>query len=72
MSSPTAPRADDRRQALTARANQLWHTDSSFKETPALASVLSVRILPTLGGETEFVSKRLAWERLPSGARRNS
>jgi alpha-ketoglutarate-dependent taurine dioxygenase len=22
-------------QALTARANQLWHTDSSFKPTPA-------------------------------------
>ena len=34
------------RQALTARANQLWHTDSSFKATPALASVLSARIVP--------------------------
>ena len=58
---------DGHRQALTARANQLWHTDSSFKATPALASVLSGRTLPKLGGETEFVSMRLAWERLPSG-----
>jgi alpha-ketoglutarate-dependent 2,4-dichlorophenoxyacetate dioxygenase len=56
---------DTHRQTLVARANQLWHTDSSFKKTPALASVLSSRTLPKLGGETEFVSMRLAWERLP-------
>ena len=52
-------------QALTARANQLWHTDSSFKPTPALASVLSARIVPDGGGETEFTSTRQAWSRLP-------
>ena len=51
-------------QALTARANQLWHTDSSFKTTPALASVLSARIVPDRGGETEFTSTRHAWGRL--------
>ena len=54
------------RQALTQRANQLWHTDSSFKPTPALASVLSARILPGSGGETEFTSMRNAWARLPA------
>ncbi len=53
------------RQALIARANQLWHTDSSFKQTPALTSILSARTVPRAGGETEFVSTRLAWERLP-------
>jgi alpha-ketoglutarate-dependent 2,4-dichlorophenoxyacetate dioxygenase len=52
------------RQALTARANQLWHTDSSFKPTPALASILSARVVPQEGGETEFVSTRQAWARL--------
>jgi len=52
------------RQALTARANQLWHTDSSFKQTPALASVLSARTIPEHGGETEFTSTRAAWRRL--------
>jgi alpha-ketoglutarate-dependent 2,4-dichlorophenoxyacetate dioxygenase len=52
-------------QALTARANQLWHTDSSFKPTPALASVLSARIVPDHGGDTEFTSTRHAWSRLP-------
>lgn len=54
------------RQALTARANQLWHTDSTFKPVPALASVLSARTLPGAGGETEFASTRLAWEALPA------
>ena len=54
------------KEALRARANQLWHTDSCFKDPPALASVLSVRILPGSGGETEFASKRLGWERLPA------
>jgi alpha-ketoglutarate-dependent 2,4-dichlorophenoxyacetate dioxygenase len=52
------------KEELRARANQLWHTDSSFKAPPALASVLSARIVPTTGGETEFASTRLAWERL--------
>src|SRR5471032_938581 len=32
---------------------------------PALASVLTARVLPGDGGETEFTSTRLAWERLP-------
>jgi alpha-ketoglutarate-dependent 2,4-dichlorophenoxyacetate dioxygenase len=53
------------RQALANQANQLWHTDSSFKATPALASVLSARIVPEVGGETEFASTRLVWDRLP-------
>jgi len=56
----------DHRQVLVAKANALWHTDSSFKQTPALASVLTARVLPGDGGETEFTSTRLAWERLPS------
>jgi alpha-ketoglutarate-dependent 2,4-dichlorophenoxyacetate dioxygenase len=54
----------DHRMQMRARANQLWHTDSSFKRVPALASVLSARIIPDHGGETEFVSTRLAFERL--------
>jgi alpha-ketoglutarate-dependent 2,4-dichlorophenoxyacetate dioxygenase len=54
----------DHRLALRNKANQLWHTDSSFKAVPALTSVLSARIIPERGGETEFVSTRLAFERL--------
>jgi alpha-ketoglutarate-dependent 2,4-dichlorophenoxyacetate dioxygenase len=54
------------RQVLVAKANALWHTDSSFKKTPALASVLTARVLPATDGDTEFTSTRLAWERLPA------
>jgi alpha-ketoglutarate-dependent 2,4-dichlorophenoxyacetate dioxygenase len=59
----------DHKESLRARANQLWHTDSSFKAPPALASVLSARKIPPSGGETEFASMRLAWERLPDATR---
>jgi alpha-ketoglutarate-dependent 2,4-dichlorophenoxyacetate dioxygenase len=59
----------DHRYALRNRANQLWHTDSSFKSLPALTSVLSARIMPEHGGETEFVSTRLAFERLDPARR---
>lgn len=57
------------KEDLRAAANQLWHTDSSFKAPPALASVLSARVIPSNGGETEFASMRLAWERLPASLR---
>jgi alpha-ketoglutarate-dependent 2,4-dichlorophenoxyacetate dioxygenase len=56
--------------ALRVRANQLWHTDSSFLKTPALASVLSARILSEAGGETQFTSTRRAWQRLPDARQR--
>ncbi len=59
----------DHRQAMRSKANQLWHTDSSFKSVPALASILSARIIPARGGETEFVSTRLAFERLDAALR---
>jgi len=60
----------DHRFALSNKANQLWHTDSTFKSVPALASVLSGRVMPAAGGETEYVSTRLAWERLDASTRR--
>src|SRR6202166_409084 len=59
----------DHRLSLRNKANQLWHTDSSFKSVPALTSVLSARIIPARGGETEYVSTRLAFERLDPAPR---
>ena len=60
----------DHRLALRNKANQLWHTDSTFKRVPALASVLSARVIPARGGGTEYVSTRLAWERLTDASRK--
>ena len=60
---------ENHRLALRNKANQLWHADCTYKPVPALASVLSGRIIPSWGGETEFVSTRLAWGRLDLGMR---
>ena len=60
----------DHRLALRNKANQLWHTDSSFKSVPALTSVLSARIIPARGGETEYVSTRLAFARLDASTQK--
>ena len=62
----------DHRLSLRNKANQLWHTDSSFKPVPALTSILSARIVPAHGGETEFVSTRLAFERLSPAQRKKA
>ena len=51
-------------------ANQMWHTDSSFKKVPALASMLSGREVPPEGGQTEFASMRVTWTRLPEDMKR--
>lgn len=55
----------DSQLAKFTRANFLWHTDSSFKATPAKYSMLSARILPRDGGgDTEFVSTAVAYDAL--------
>jgi alpha-ketoglutarate-dependent 2,4-dichlorophenoxyacetate dioxygenase len=58
----TAPEHDS--LTLNHKANQLWHTDSTFLPAPALANVLQARVVPSHGGETEFVSTRAGWRRL--------
>ena len=58
------------RRMLYQSGNQLWHTDSSFKPVPAHSSALSARVVPSEGGETEFVSMRVAYEALPEDLRR--
>jgi len=55
--------ADDRRRFF-ALGNRLWHSDSSFKATPAKYSLLHARSIPPEGGETEFADMRAAWDAL--------
>jgi alpha-ketoglutarate-dependent 2,4-dichlorophenoxyacetate dioxygenase len=61
--------AGDKRNVFNA-GNQMWHSDSSFKRVPALASLLSGREIPPEGGETQFASMRVAYARLPEDMRR--
>ncbi len=56
--------ARDDRKRLFALGNMLWHSDSSFKATPAKFSLLSARVLPGSGGNTEFADMRAAWDTL--------
>src|SRR6202020_609322 len=52
------------KQVLSNRANQIWHTDSSFKPMPARASLLSAREIPLQGGDTQYASMRAAYAAL--------
>ena len=45
--------------------NNMWHSDASFKETPAFLSIMCAYETPAEGGATLFVSMRSAYERLP-------
>ena len=46
-------------------ANRLWHSDSSFKRTPAKASLLYAHTIPPVGGQTEYADMRAAYDALP-------
>ena len=52
------------RQRAFALGNRLWHSDASFRKIPARYSILSARVVPPAGGETEFADMRAAHESL--------
>jgi alpha-ketoglutarate-dependent 2,4-dichlorophenoxyacetate dioxygenase len=58
------PMARDDRRRLFSLGNRLWHSDSSFKATPAKYSLLHARSVPSKGGNTEFADMRSAWDAL--------
>lgn len=56
--------ARDNRRRLFSLGNRLWHSDSSFKAVPAKYSLLSARVIPSAGGNTEFADMRAAYDAL--------
>ncbi|MGB0637547.1 MAG: TauD/TfdA dioxygenase family protein [Gammaproteobacteria bacterium] len=46
------------------RGNEGWHTDSSYMPLTAKASILSARIVPITGGETEWADMRAGYAAL--------
>ena len=47
-----------------------WHTDLSYLERPALASLLYAKEIPPVGGDTLFANMYLAYEALSGGLKR--
>jgi alpha-ketoglutarate-dependent 2,4-dichlorophenoxyacetate dioxygenase len=54
---------DDRRRGFNL-GNRLWHSDSSFKAAGSKYSLLSARVVPSAGGNTEFADMRAAYDAL--------
>ena len=54
---------DDRRRGFNL-GNRLWHSDSSFKAVGSKYSLLSARVVPSAGGNTEFADMRAAYDAL--------
>jgi alpha-ketoglutarate-dependent 2,4-dichlorophenoxyacetate dioxygenase len=61
-------RSDDRRR-MYGLGNRLWHTDASFQDPPGRYSMLSAKIVPPVGADTEYADMRAAYDALPAEMR---
>jgi alpha-ketoglutarate-dependent 2,4-dichlorophenoxyacetate dioxygenase len=64
LDAANKPFARDDRRRLFAIGNRLWHSDSSFKATPAKYSLLHAISIPSKGGDTQFADMRAAYDAL--------
>ncbi len=56
-------KSDDRRR-MYALGNRLWHTDASFQNPPGRYSMLSARVIPPVGADTQYADMRAAFDAL--------
>ena len=61
--------ARDNKKRMAALGNRLWHSDASFRSTPARYSILSGRVVTTDGGNTEFADMRAAYDALDAATK---
>ena len=59
---------DDQRRAYR-QGNELWHTDSSFRQKSATWSMLHARVIPPDGADTQFADTRAAYDALPESTK---
>jgi alpha-ketoglutarate-dependent 2,4-dichlorophenoxyacetate dioxygenase len=54
------------RRRMYGLGNRLWHTDASFQDPPGRYSMLSAKVVPASGADTEFADMRAAYDALPT------
>lgn len=54
------------------KGSLFWHIDGTMNKVPIGAAVLSMKVLPTWGGDTEFCNTYAAFEALPDAAKRDA
>lgn len=57
------------KKTIFLTGNNMWHSDSSFREVPSYVSIMAAYETPSEGGETLFVSTRAAHARLTEDER---
>ncbi len=57
------------KKTIFLTGNNMWHSDSSFRDVPSRLSIMCAYEVPESGGATEFVSARAAYQRLDSAMR---
>ncbi len=58
---------NDHARTIHQTGNNMWHSDSSFREVPSMVSIMAAYEVPAEGGATEFVSNRAGYNRLDDG-----
>ena len=59
----------DNRRRIYGLGNRLWHTDASFQDPPGRYSMLSAKVIPPAGAETEYADMRAAYDALSAEAK---
>jgi alpha-ketoglutarate-dependent 2,4-dichlorophenoxyacetate dioxygenase len=61
---------NDHIKIVRLTGNNMWHSDSSFRQVPSYVSIMGVYEVPSEDGETLFVSARAAYGRLSDEEKR--
>ena len=56
----------DNRRRVYGLGNRLWHTDASFQDPAGRYSMLSAKVIPPVGADTEYADMRAAYDALPA------
>ena len=60
---------NDHQRTRFLTGNNMWHSDSSFREVPTYVSIMCAYEVPDEDGRSEFVSQRAAYKRLSNDTR---